>query len=1077
MKTRKLLIFCFSILFMPFTLNANIFNRPRRVQVLSTKYFDFIFPKEAEKTVSYLSLEADKNFEEAAAFFELEKLFRLPVAVTFDSDAFYIEYTPSPYHRITIYQAPEKASVLYQDEGLAEEFRKTLFKVAASAKRTKFWEITSCLVGGDALQPAVLLNMPSAFFEGIVENSSGAWSKAELENQAGSSSETNTSITKDGFAAGSESEPAPEPRNFETGTSITKDGFALSLLSEAKENGLFPSWTDLQGSRDIYSTALSNAAMNAFTAYLVSRFGLEKFREYYAKAGEVNFFSLAKGKFKKVYKISLNEVWKDFYDAVPVIENSETKEEGQISTNEKKPVQPESTPSPEKPVSRTLFPEHTENTFSWIYKTPDNLLFYDSSHSEIAALPGHSAAELLHEGKHKTPRARHLVAEITSVRNISLDEENKYLTISFLSPRHNRALYTNTARIFNLEKKSFLNQKYPLSNGTIFDYSVEEKAVAGYEYKDGRAYLKVYPLKEETSSLELYSFLLPFGTQTEALIPLGTGKLLMVLRNPGGSMNDGLKDAPASASIPQDSSIQRAASPFLLVFHDCFYNTQKIFPLPENISLRQFKKENKNTVSFTWAEKDSYKSGKRGIISLKDDGSLKSVLLQKEDLSGGVYDSFEMNGELYFSSHREREHLLKCVPESAGAESFIFYTEIGLTEVAPSLFAVENWEKAQGKAINGSLNGYPISKYHIYKYSLRGSTIPLFPVSEIDFSEFSFAPGLGASYLTNTDPLENITGLVSFCAGYIDTSKKTWTTDNDFSLCGMLNTSILPFDISACGLWKFDREGHYNLEGLLSAKWNTTIALPHNVLTLSFGQLWNAGTTYYDWENETVVELDGWPSLKESYYTSKTHFKIDFSNLKQKGMSTFEKSGIQTSLSLISINDPQKQQKKKSENIDEENQFTASADFGFSLPYTIPVFGLENWVICMPLEMKTQWYTENGTTSESYVELLLAGYEFQQAIQGINLYFQRAGIKVGYDLTMSYDTFKTEDPDIRDLGAFVRAVRESAIDDFVYLNFQSDFSPIVGKFSKKTKFTSGLQFRMHIRSGKGEVKAIFNMGL
>ncbi|MCR5400466.1 MAG: hypothetical protein K6E78_02595 [Treponema sp.] len=1145
MKIRKLLLFTFSFLLFPQLLSANIFNQPRRVSVLSTRHFDFIYPKEAEESVSYLSLFADETFEEAADFFSIKKLFRLPVAITFDSDSFSIEYTPSPYHRITIYQAASDGAKQYAEEALYEEFKKTLYRVCAAAKRSSFWEVTSAIVGGDALQPALLLNMPSAFFEGIVETAAnGAYEKESKEAGTADIKKESTSSKRpaSGRALSEKAEKAEEaesskgaissngiknteasgqiltysenlsPFNFQTASSITKDGFQLALIAEAKEKGYFPLWTDLQGSRDVYSTGLSQACMNAFSAYLFYRFGPEKIREYYTKAGEVNFFSLARGKFKKVFGLSLNQVWEDFYNSVPLL--TEIAEEKKAYLDEKVRTKVQQTEklsqgdnlsnwaeiSPAADFegssnisngdnlsdsSILLSMEGSLNTFNWLYKIKDSLYFFDFSHSEIAFLDTKAPLREIDQGRGR----RNLLCEITSIKNLSLSDDQKYLVMSFLSPLHNRTLYKDTVRLYDLEKKAFTIQKYPLSKGALFDFSIETKAVAGYQKIAGKSYLKVYPLKEDISSQEIYSLPLPFGLQTEALIPLATGKLLMVLRS-------------------RAENAKNTEKGLLLVFHDCFYNKQKIYKLPLQAHL--FKKEDQNTISFSWTQEGSYQSGRRGIIKLNKEASLEQVLLQKESIPGGIYDSFLSKGILYYSNHSDKEHLLKAIPEEK-----ISYQSLNLKEIKadnieemgtdknsegqvtskseklpesqkeddilkkryPDLFTFEKWEKAQKKAVNGSLNGYPISKYHLYKYSLKGSTIPLFPVSAIDFSEFTFAPGLGASYLTNTDPLENIEGLISFCAGYIDTNQKTFTTDNDFSLCAMVNTSILPFDIGASALWKFDKEGHYNLEGLLSAKWNTTIALPHNVLTLSFGQLWSASTTYYNWEDGTITEKTNWPSLQESYYTSKTHFKIDFSNIKQKGMSSFEKSGIRTSLSLIGINDPQKALKKQTEKIDEENQFTAAMDFGFFLPYTIPAFGLENWVICMPLEVRSLWYQENGTSSDSYVEILLAGYEFQKSIPGLNLYFQRAGLKLGYDLVLFYDTLKTEDPDIRDLEGFINAVRESAVDDFIYLNFQTDFSPIVGKFSKTTKFTGGLQFRMHLRSGKGEVKAIFNMGL
>lgn len=1013
---RKSFFFTAVLIFaLDFTVYANIYNRPRSVKVLPTKHFDFIFPSGAEKTVLYLSEEADSFFEKTAESVSLQKSFRLPVAISLDSDTMSVEYTPSPYNRITVFASPFEKENSYRDEILLESFREKVCEAVISSKRSKFWQTLHSITGFDALQPAAILNIPSGFLEGAVNLEA-----YRTENENG----------------------------IQTG-GILKDGFSLSVLSEAKAEGKFPSWEDVSGGRDIHSKEISKIASSAFAAYLQKRFGFEKFKEFYEESGKVHFFRITQGIFKKVYRKPVKEIWSDFIEEIP---SAEKKEKGE-----------------------RIFSDDEGSRYSFLLagKTDlksgrkDCLIYYDQPHSQVRFLS--EKKDLLNP--EKTQDVRQKLFSATEITSLSLSEDKKYLALSYTSTKSNRSLSKNETKIFDTETKKFLSQTYRIRCGTVFSFSLDRKAVAGFSRSENdgmEATLEIFPLDFEEHKTAFYSKKLPSLAKPEAILNAGTGKLLLVYYCGGKCV---------------------------LELSDFFYGTESFFHLP--YKARNFKNEDDGTISFTFAEENPYISQKRGIleiiyeaedktetgIGLKNRTELKGknlktriqVEVQEEVFSGGICDSVlsgkDEHGKrkLYFSSRKtNREELRFC------RESDFMYKK---AEDAIQIQKPESqeWKNAEAKTENGFPEEHQVSKYKVLKYSTRGLLIPMFPISKLDIDSAEFAPGLGATYITNTDPLENITNIFSACAGFIDTTQETFTLKDGYTISATTNTSVFPFDLALGGLWHFTDSGQYNVQGLIETKWNSVAGLPHNVFSFGIRGLWNASTTYLDYENESVTELSGWPKIKDAYNTFSLKFSVNYSSLRQHGQSGFEKLGIDTSLSFISVYDHQK--RLKNENQNRPLLLTYSYEFGFSLPYIIPVFGIENWVISMPLTLYTNWFSENGTALESYAEVLLAGYEAQKGIPFANIFVKRIGLKAGYDFSLKYDTLRTKDPDIRDLHALYMTFRDSEISDYFYFTVETELSPSVGKFSSAAKVKLGSQFRLHYRENKGTFRMILKLDI
>lgn len=954
-----------------FAATAAIYSRPRRVSVIRTDYFDYIFPRDAEKTVRFLAENGDAIFKKAAEQFALKKTFRLPVAISLDSDTLSVSYTATPYNRITVFQSPAAAQSIFTEDALLTSFSQAVTEAVASSVKGKFWQFASDFIGMDALQPAALLNIPAAFMDGVI----------------------NAAV-------------------FTDGDGILNDGFSLELLGRAKKEGRFPSWIDAAGSKDTYPAEISRTAYSAFAAYIQQRWGMDTFIDFWQKCGSVNFFKITPGIFRKVYKIPLKEAWKDFEDSIPL--------------------------PPTVDFGKTIKTDASPGTFSCLTAYNGNLIFFDSVKSGIFLLDRNQKRKRLFTA--------------TNVTSLSLSPDKKYLAVSYSAKQVNRTLSRNTVQIYNLERRLFQTEYLRARNGTFFENKKDSTALAGFCTKDNHVQLVVFPFFNEAEEQASFTFPLPDNIMTEGIIPLGIGKLLCIYYYGTECILHTVN------TFTQESTCRR-------------------LPLrAKDFSLCNT--EDGKLIFFTCSDGTPYSIAKAGYIPVMEDGSLGDAFFTEESVDGGMHSVSGDKDSLYFSSHTMLRHELKTA-------DFYDFRSLRFSSIQTAAFEIPESEddKSGTDAMNAEPDktkaekyqgGFYEESYKPLRYMFKGTWFPFFPIASFDFTKTALSPGLGATYYTSTDPLETLTSALSFCAGFIDLSEKTFTVDNNYTLAATLNSTVLPVDLSLSGIWSFDKYGHYNLQAMLGVSWNIFIGMSFHNFTLGIKGLWKCSTTYLDYETNTTIELDGWPSIPDAYNTFSSYFNIQYENYHQSGMSSFEQRGIEAGATLISVYDPQKKNKPDD---NKATQFTAAVNFGFKLPYILPVFNTGNWVICMPLTFYTDLYGQNGTFSESFIETLLAGYEIQKGIPGVNLYLNRFGIKFGYDIKLSYDELQSPGTDFRDFYTFLKVLLDSEIDDYFYISLEATLSPAIGKFADSVKITAGVQFQMDIRESKGRIAAIFDMNL
>lgn len=293
---------------------------PRTVYVLSTQYFDFLFPRENEATVRMLAEKADQIYLSAKQTFNCSSDFRTIVVLSPDSDTLSVQYTASPYNRIVIFDAVGSLEISSYANGLYDLFAHEVGRAVSQSVRSKAMDFIARHFLGDAFQPVGLLNVPYSFLEGAVY------------------SEDEKSMS-----------------------GLLYDNWNLELLMQAKLENKFPSLLQVSGAYDIHPVnKIDYIAAAAFYAYIQQLWGIEKFGEYWQECGKLNLFKLEKGIFLKVYGTSLTQAWQDFIEAIPLPQNFLQEEK-----------------------SRPFLKADSDSNYKFIVSTNYGLVWYDDLKEEV----------------------------------------------------------------------------------------------------------------------------------------------------------------------------------------------------------------------------------------------------------------------------------------------------------------------------------------------------------------------------------------------------------------------------------------------------------------------------------------------------------------------------------------------------------------------------------------------------------------------------------------------------------------------------------------------------------------------
>ena len=261
-----------------FSASADLFSPDRKLEVLETEYFSFIFPDESRTAIEYLSNFADEAYREIASLLGTAPRHRFPVVMTPDSEELNGYFTWVPYLKIVLYQAPtDMNSTLGSfNDDLRKLFYHELTHAVSLTLRSGL-ENTVADVFGAPISASTYL-APLSFVEGVA---------VSLESRDGS-----------GRAA---------------------DPLLGAWLRQDIVEDRWKSFTQAAGAWDSYpGRGLYYIYGGYFSRYLQEKYGMEAYGTLWHRFGAASVFRplddsfLGEGRFSRIYGLSLSDAWSDF---------------------------------------------------------------------------------------------------------------------------------------------------------------------------------------------------------------------------------------------------------------------------------------------------------------------------------------------------------------------------------------------------------------------------------------------------------------------------------------------------------------------------------------------------------------------------------------------------------------------------------------------------------------------------------------------------------------------------------------------------------------------------------------------
>jgi len=575
-------------------------EKPRKVYAFSTEYFDILFPEQSLLTAQIIAGNADQLYKQATSGLDKTSLKsrnnkRFPVIISPDSDKFSVTYTPVPYNRIVIYEAVPSIDDSHFENILLSSFYSELIREVYQSYTGPFETFLTKIIKTDSFQPVYLENMPFSFLEGIQFLREGD-ELTVLDN----SNDDSAYIRKN-----------PQGQ--------MNDGYFLQILSQAKLENQFPSFIQTLGSQDVYpGSEIIQAAGTGFCAYILQRWGIEKFSEMWKQAGSFTIY-LTEGIFKKVYGITISQAWKDFEAAVPLPADLDNLNQLEAQ-------------------SSLLFPHENKGLYKELLNSPYGLIWYDDIRHEVA-LCNHDS---LYKG-------RQLLFIADNVTRLSLSPDGRFLIVSFQAGTLRDELPKNQTWIYDLKTRLFTGENLNLRDACIVIFGDGTYGIAGVADHRNYASLQIYFCGELTKEV--------FKTRKNN-IKYKT-KLLYEKKFPANA----IPFTPISVSSNEMYTALNFCNNFYLYKWNFTTDEEAFYALPEGTKIRNLNLNNNpyNTKNFSssiityeYIQPDDQNMNftRFGFSFLNSKNEPEQTWFLKNNLSGGVNYPAIKGNDLFYASKK-----------------------------------------------------------------------------------------------------------------------------------------------------------------------------------------------------------------------------------------------------------------------------------------------------------------------------------------------------------------------------------------------------------------------------------------
>ena len=934
------------------------------IRVVKTQWFDIIYAPDSAESAEHLARHADAIYEDVCAYLETEQWKRFPVVITPAQDEFNAYYSPACYDTIVMYDTPVTKKIAVASDDFLSTFRHELTHAVSYNMKNAFWRGVGA-VFGDVVNPAYLFITRSRT-EGVAVASESAGGEGRLN-----------------------------------------DPYSAQTVRQAKIEGAFPSHADIYGSRDIYPYDTNYHFGAAFENWIQKTYGMKNYARFLYKC--VNFQTVhASVAFKSVYGISVKEAWRLFYDSVAV------------------PASAAQYPDPlVKGACKDYFSgtdkRSKENSRASRYAS---LVSCSSGFGFVDDAAGSFYFSKWDAGRRCCDRAKK-ICTVKNLRHTSLSTDGEYAAFSVMSERH--AVPKSEVHIFNMKNRS----RY-----TMIETGLRDAAVISW---NGAYYLAAVKTKSQQSTLTVYKLDKSAdgkvrGASLIASRPLDRGDVAFTPKDAGGgeivyicksgmkwsirlySIADGSEkvyDAPYARMVIGDVSLADAADTGTADTAD-----RSVSGADTDWNARSSYAE--KVFTFSWAAEDTMPRFGKLIIKKSDDGreDFASMLLQTDDVSGGVYDPVMLqNGSIAYTGHFFRDNRLLTAESDSMTLREIALGAKGerlensdTDKAAPhaqDVQATEDANKARStEAADNMQSGEQADdnrdvqmifarskKYNPFDYYKRGIFLPVGIASTYGHNALgdvtSMLLPLGLTYASNNPWSSKI----AIASGGYSILSNSGAIETRFQS----GTATSLFKYSLSNQIEFDRRGFKQTAHTV----NLSSAIPvGRISRLTFG---NDAHIFAGRQSRTEFPK-GFTSLfgiledddALPMFIAINKLSVGYSNIYKTGAGVYERAGFAAGASYIA-----KYESEPGTPFSQDNVYqNISVNAALRSPRLLPYICRCDYTYNFPFALGTQLFPNKSTFIKNTAEIILFAGEVQKAIP--LFYVNRWALRTSYTGRFDY---------------------------------------------------------------------------
>lgn len=981
----SIFVFCFQL----FAATGSLAGE-KDLRVVKTKWFDIIYPQKCELSAELLYTNADRIYDEVADQYGMTPQFRMPLVITPAVECLNAYYNPIPYNHIVLYDTSflgvEELAVF--SDGILSVFRHELTHAVTLNMRNGFWNAIGKTFGDIA---NIGLGMISTgFLEGATVTSESASGEGRLN-----------------------------------------DEYAKHPVKQAKIEGEFPGYYDVQGASELSPGGAPYYFNGAFHLWLQQMYGMEKYAKFWYKMVNVQSLGVTNA-FKKVYGFKLKTAWKMFEESyeVPNVPSNPVAA-GQVDDFFEKNAAEYSRLNDAGALYSSL--TSSEKRIVWIDSYGKRVLFVDR--------------ENLGNEKIKPKKLFNLYGAYDA----KLSKDGNMLAVSCFS---DSALEVKAVvQIYNFETKQLFKVK---ENG------LKDAAILS---KDGEYYLVASKFETPYNSVKIYKIefeknrIRGLSLVSEKTLPLNVMEVNFV------DFADG-----TFAYVQQDELS------FSICVCDFDFNLIYKYDAPEERMVIRSLSGDGDNLLFSWAKKGTLP--RFGILET-DSGKMQ---LSSADVSGGVFSPVAFGGEVvyvgnFFHQNRLFRFSLDGTMGTALDVPQVIQNNANKGDNGDSPRS-STASRDNGDSPRCSLDSV---KFNPLKYFTKGIFIPVSLYSteyfgcNTSYTNETASSILGATYITANPWTDGTNDLYQLTAGYnlFNSSFGIEFTANQNADTSMLQTTT---DVKT----EFDQHG-WKQSGL-----TFTLGSRIQIGKISEIKLQNQAKANigrqdkrdYDVQLMDMYDFTRYPELlgccaavnKTVYYALNDVITIGYDNIHKTGPGRYEYAGIYAGFALGYWYDASIEERP----VEFSNGFNTAFSFTGYIPRLLPFESEFRYTTNQPTKINLDLLpstTIYGNTKpvtgdlgvslfDVETETVLFGYNFQETLPFFTgLFINNLYISYGYAGSLAVLLSYTKTGwQLLNLPYYMNCLTNGNVCylDSIYLKASVEFTPNIGRLAN-----SGLKMNLY----------------